>query len=239
MHLPKKKVEFEILNYAEAEKPSLANGLNFGQYVLLYDGRGDNYNKNSVGKQREYRNVLLSKAKVVPNKNGLVLKVEGKGRIFSAFIVDEENICYTVPYLAETRKLTQEGEEVKKIQRAVHFDAHMREIKDVEFYKNLVNLYKDLMEEEKSLNKEIISSGEIDDLRDRDFLFELADRFSNSQNPFKRNSVLTNEQRNEVANFVDAVARKAYTNENYELEDEYYELMGLMENNLNADKVIK
>lgn len=239
MHLPKKKVEFEILNYAEAEKPSLANGLNFGQYVLLYDGRGDNYNKNSVGKQREYRNVLLSKAKVVPNKNGLVLKVEGKGRIFSAFIVDEENMCYTVPYLAETRKLTQEGEEVKKIQRAVHFDAHMREIKDVEFYKNLVNLYKDLMEEEKSLNKEIISSGEIDDLRDRDFLFELADRFSNSQNPFKRNSVLTKEQRDEVANFVEAVARKAYTNENYELEDEYYELMGLMENNLNADKVIK
>ena len=115
----------------------------------------------------------------------------------------------------------------------------MREIKDVEFYKNLVNLYKDLMEEEKTLNKKIISSGEIDDLRDRDFLFELADRFSNSQNPFKRNSVLTKEQRDEVANFVEAVSRKAYTNENYELEDEYYELMGLMENNLNADKVIK
>lgn len=236
MHLPKKKVEFEILNYAQAEKPSLANGLNFGQYVLLYDGRSDNFNKNSVGKPREYRNVLLSKAKVVPNKNGLVLKVEGKGRIFSAFIVDEENMCYTVPYLAETRKLTQEGEEIKKIQRAVHFDAHMREIKDVEFYKNLVNLYKDLMEEEKSLNKEIISSGEIDDLRDRDFLFEFADRFANSKNPFKRNTTLTMEQKDEVASFMEAVARKAYTNENFELEDNYYELMGLMENNLKVSK---
>lgn len=253
MHLQKKRMEYYIKDYPEAEMPMLANGLNFGQYVLLYDGgnkaaRGFNEKSEEVFKDakslaenknmpRNYIQVMLIKAKVVPQEKGSVLEVEGTGRIFSAVMVNEQDMRYEIPYLIETRKLTQKGEEVKSVQRRAFFDPNLREIKDIKFYESLVNLYRELIEEEKTSNRlSLLKKESADNLRDRDFLFEFADRFANSKNPFKKNTTLTMEQKDEVASFTEAVARKAYTNENFELEDDYYELMGLMENNLKVSK---
>ena len=163
--------------------------------------------------------------------------------------LDKENMIYQcgfsksnkTSYSAKNGKSYRINENISELRP---YDINLREIKDMEFYRQMVEDFKNYM------------NSPLDDLRDTSFIFEYLKQFKNAHNPYSsdlRNELnrnrllsdfytnngisLTVEQAEELRSFVSGMACTFLTDEYGNLDDNYVEYTHILDKIVDIAKV--
>ena len=110
----------------------------------------------------------------------------------------------------------------------IYYDPNMREIKDLEFYDNMVKLYNEL---DKNEAREVVrlldEKADKDELPYKVYCYDFIKKFEDRNNPFKEGEKLTKEQVETFLSFTDAMLKEEFIGKDFQPDREYGSLMDI------------
>ena len=227
---PKIKTVFRVNNFSEISL-NARNGLEEGAFfIVLRDESSTATYRDGVN---FYTNINLQKAELTHSEEyGDYYRLIGAPKRFEALAVDEEHKYYIQPYTRRTAKSKMQGGQVlfhfTEDEAYIYYDPNMREIKDLEFYDNMVKLYNEL---DKNEAREVVrlldEKADKDELPYKVYCYDFIKKFEDRNNPFKEGEKLTKEQVETFLSFTDAMLKEEFIGKDFQPDREYGSLMDI------------